>query len=290
MNRTYYIDADSDTLIHLVAPTTKTDGNILFVQDIGHFIAHKDFFMRRSSLESYLIQITLGGEGYLEYSGKTYRIPEKYFMWIDCMQPHYYHTSPSSEKWHVIWVHLYGSNSRYYYEQFLQANDGQNVARLSTPSHVSETIWQIIYSYQKFDCDFYTDIHVSALLSDILSECITKRDNGEGAMPAYVLRAKEYILNHYTEQVTLDTLADKLFVSKYYLQRLFCQYMHMSPKEYLCQLRINHAKTSLRKTSLSIQEIAAEVGYNNVSYFINLFRKYEHETPGAYRKRWGLLP
>lgn len=287
MIRTYNIDADNNTLIHLVAPTSNINNKIIFAQDIGYFVARKNFFMRRRSLASYLVQYSMEGGGYLEYENRSYHIPANSVMIIDCMKPHYYCTDPTEDYWKTCWVHLYGSNSDYYYEQFLMANNGFPVANLSFQNHVSDAIHQVINLYQRFDCNLSTDIYASSLLTGILSECILTLDQTRmDSMPSQIRKAKEYIRRHYTEPLTLDKLSEELFISKFYLQRMFCQYMQMSPKEYLCQLRISQAKNLLRKTSLSVQEIAARVGYQNVSHFISLFRKYEHETPGAYRTHW----
>ncbi len=289
MMRSYNIDADSDSLIHLVAPTTRIEDKMLYVQDIGFFVARENFYMRRHALHSYLIQYTIEGEGYLEYENQAGYLPADTIMWIDCRNPQFYRTSSRTKYWKTIWVHLYGANCQYYYEQFLATNGGKNMARHSLSNHVPDFIHQCIELYQNFDCDLNTDIHASALLANILSECITLLSGSERTMPAHVQKARSYIRSHYTESITLELLAGELFISKYHLQRLFRQYMQMSPKEYLCQLRINHAKQALRTTNLSVREIAAEVGYNNVSHFIHLFQKYERQTPGSYRTSWSRL-
>ncbi len=59
-----------------------------------------------------------------------------------------------------------------------------------------------------------------------------------------------------------------------------------TPNEYLILTRMNRAKEQLRTTDLPISEISYNVGIENVSHFINLFKKNEGTTPGAFRKAW----
>ncbi|WP_366250085.1 helix-turn-helix domain-containing protein [Thomasclavelia ramosa] len=60
----------------------------------------------------------------------------------------------------------------------------------------------------------------------------------------------------------------------------------MTINEYIILSRISYAKGLLKNTDLTVQEITFEVGMNNVSHFINLFKARENLTPLAYRKNW----
>lgn len=104
--------------------------------------------------------------------------------------------------------------------------------------------------------------------------------------PEHVRRAREYLLAHTTEPVTLYTLAGAVSVNKFYLQKLFRKYTGQSLSVFLAQLRISVAKELLRTTEKPVSAIAAETGLENVSYFIRLFRKQEGITPARYRKLW----
>jgi len=287
MSQTYNIDAESDSVVHLAAPSFRIYEDMLYVQDIGFFVAREKFHMRRPSLESFLIHYTIEGEGYLEYQNQEVFMGSGTVMWIDCSYPHFYKTSSRVQTWKTTWVHFSGANCRYYYEQFLSANNGKNVAQIILNNHISDLINQIIQLYQNFECSMNTDIRISALLASVMSECIVNINHSDVYIPIYVRKAQKYIQEHCLEPITLDSLAEHLFISKYYLQRLFSQYMLISPKEYISRLRINHAKVLLRKTDLPIQKIAFSVGYNNVSHFIELFKRLEGETPGVYRNNWG---
>lgn len=62
--------------------------------------------------------------------------------------------------------------------------------------------------------------------------------------------------------------------------------MGVTVNEYVVLTRIAHAKELLKYSDLSVNEITFEVGMNNVTHFINLFKAREQMTPLAYRKIW----
>ncbi len=103
-------------------------------------------------------------------------------------------------------------------------------------------------------------------------------------------RAKEaiiYIQEHYNEAITLDEIAAAIHVSKSECCRCFKRSLHTTPFEYLMKYRIFMASMKIRQNpgnSVSFSEIAASVGFNNVSYFNKLFKLYLKCTPSQYRK------
>ena len=55
--------------------------------------------------------------------------------------------------------------------------------------------------------------------------------------------------------------------------------------KYLTRVRLSHALSLLRDTDKSVMEISVSVGYNNATYFSELFMKYHRQTPTEYRKK-----
>lgn len=98
---------------------------------------------------------------------------------------------------------------------------------------------------------------------------------------AYV---KNYIDNHFTENVTLDYLASLAHTNKYYLVHAFNKYMGISPINYLIEKRIEESKHLLSATDHSISDIANIAGFSSQSYFSQVFRKNTGITPNQFRK------
>ncbi len=92
------------------------------------------------------------------------------------------------------------------------------------------------------------------------------------------------IRNHYTEDIQLTTLASKYAVSTGRLSTMIKEQLQMNFSDYVAQLRIQRAKELLRDDSMSIQEIAEIVGYNDYFYFTKVFKKVQGISPSKYRK------
>lgn len=72
-------------------------------------------------------------------------------------------------------------------------------------------------------------------------------------------------------------------------KRRFQKATGMTPIQYVHTLRLEEAKQLLESTDMSIEAIAGEVGYEDMSFFSRLFRREVGLTPGQYRRRFGAL-
>ena len=97
---------------------------------------------------------------------------------------------------------------------------------------------------------------------------------------------KEFLDEHYTEKVTLDDLADKFFINKFYLSKIFKETYGTTVNNYLISKRITRAKQLLRFTDMTVDEIGVGVGMGDANYFSRMFRKVEGISPREFRKQW----
>lgn len=79
-------------------------------------------------------------------------------------------------------------------------------------------------------------------------------------------------------------LEKKYGINKYRLAKEFTHYYDIAPISYLSHRRIEAAKRLLLSTNMKIHEIANQVGYENPTHFINIFKKQTGMTPLVYRK------
>ena len=93
----------------------------------------------------------------------------------------------------------------------------------------------------------------------------------------------DYIDSHYTEELTLDDIADFSGFSKYHFTRLFKQYTDSTFYDYLSFRRIKSAEELLAKPELSITEIALQSGFSSISTFNRIFKQKKGCTPSEYR-------
>jgi YesN/AraC family two-component response regulator len=92
------------------------------------------------------------------------------------------------------------------------------------------------------------------------------------------------IRDHYMEDISLTSLASKYNVSMARLSEMIKEKLQVNFSDYIASLRIQRAKELLRDDSISIQEIAEIVGYNDYFYFTKVFKKVEGISPSKYRK------
>lgn len=94
----------------------------------------------------------------------------------------------------------------------------------------------------------------------------------------------DFISNNFETNVSLDMLANKFFISKYYLCRTFKEITGYGINEYIHIHRIRKAKKLLEETDLSIAQIAASLGYESLTYFEKVFKNYMTLSPSRYRR------
>ena len=93
----------------------------------------------------------------------------------------------------------------------------------------------------------------------------------------------QYIQTHYEADITLADISNTANISKNTALRYFQENIGISPVEYLIQYRISQACKMLRGSSEKIYNISVSVGYDNISYFCKLFKKYVGKSPTQYR-------
>ncbi|MGE5528528.1 MAG: PocR ligand-binding domain-containing protein [Patescibacteria group bacterium] len=96
--------------------------------------------------------------------------------------------------------------------------------------------------------------------------------------------ATAYIRAHYGEPLTLEGVAQKVFISPFYLSHLFKEELGLTFVEYVTRVRVEEAKRLLADNGLSILGVAQKVGYEDASYFSKVFRRATGLSPNQYRR------
>lgn len=91
-----------------------------------------------------------------------------------------------------------------------------------------------------------------------------------------------YLQTHYNQHLTLKELSETFHMSEGYFCRFFKSMTKMSPTDYLNYYRISISTQLLSQHRYSISEIAGMTGFNNISYFNKIFRRYMHMTPSQF--------
>lgn len=125
-------------------------------------------------------------------------------------------------------------------------------------------------------------------LNDILKEAARKAAESVNTynnknMKLLLKSAVEYLEKHYNEPITLNDVAEKLYISTYYLSRMFKKELNKNFVDYLNEIRINRAKELLLDVRYKTYEVADAIGISDPHYFSKLFKKYVGMTPTEYK-------
>lgn len=144
----------------------------------------------------------------------------------------------------------------------------------------------VFYSDEK-----YGDIGINGYIFGLLYQLMSSFQ-GKSAVASkyqYDSRLKQtirYLHMHYKEEVSLQDIADMLFVSPQYISRLFRNYYSMTYKQYLTKIRLEHAVYEMLYTDANFLEIAMECGFSSQHSFIDAFKKRYGMTPSQYKYQY----
>jgi AraC-like DNA-binding protein len=105
----------------------------------------------------------------------------------------------------------------------------------------------------------------------------------KNAEPPIIKRAKEYIYEHHTEELSLARAAKAVNMSTFYFCKMFKKVTDINFTDYLSRVRIEKAKNLLLNPNLRVSEIAFEVGFQSLTHFNRVFKKLLGQSPTEYR-------
>lgn len=132
---------------------------------------------------------------------------------------------------------------------------------------------------------------ISALF-EALHECVIREatellEKQHSAEARPVRLARDYVHRHYGEAITLEKVCEEVGFSVSYFSALFKKETGENFVRYLTRIRMERAKELLAQTNLPVSEICMQVGYSDLKYFTQTFKKETSLSPGQYRKLYG---
>lgn len=267
----------------LNTPSDFAKNNLLYLQEAGYLKSLKSHISKRENLDSYLFLIVLSGKGKFTYQKQEYYLSPKNCLFIDCKYP-YSHQSSEEDPWELMWIHFNGTCVSPFltYYNALVPSLLFHVENYTDFTTIIEQCMQL--SSKK---DLASEFLIHKTITDLLTLCISRNQKETVDTSTEKLKEiKKYIDENFMEDISLSTIAEHFFISKYHLAREFKELYGMTIGSHITAARITYAKTLLRFTDLKIEEIAAKCGIADTNYFTKVFKKLEGCTPKVYRKQW----
>ena len=306
----------------LYTPSTFARTSLLHLQEVGSLQAIHPHTSTRTNLTSFLCFVVLSGNGTLTYEGTTYELSAGDCVFIDCRKAYSHSTgynaggnntsvnnintpacvnktacekdttasqstNPSTSLWSLQWCHFYAPSLPAIYEKYKERG-GSPVFHPDSLTPFT-TILTDLYSLAS-SSDYIRDMRINESLSALLTLLMEQSWHPESKMVSRkrleLVEIKNYLDEHYTEKIVLDDLAEKYYINKYYLTKIFKETYGSTINGYIIAKRITRAKQLLRFTDMTVDEVGVAVGMGDANYFSRMFRKVEEISPREYRKQW----
>lgn len=125
---------------------------------------------------------------------------------------------------------------------------------------------------------------IKKIINEYILRLEEKYTDSESSFNRDIAYIKQYIEDHYSEELSLDSLAAKVYLSPHYLSSIFKKHMRCGLNKYIKNVRMQKAKELLTNTHLKVSDISSAVGYRDVSYFCQNYRDFYGRTPEKYRQ------
>lgn len=194
-------------------------------------------------------------------------------------QTHYFLNSDIGEYYVLVFSNdiLFGVNDIFYNKL-----PKSNILHSNQNCEIEELFLKTINQDGDFSDTFRTG-YINQIIALILSNkslVTRKKSNGPTLQNVF-----EYCAKHYTENITLNTVAKALHLNKYHISHLMNSQLDMSFSNCINTFRINKSCDLLSKTDKKISEISEEVGFGSIRTFNRAFIRIMNLTPLEYRNR-----
>ena len=261
----------------------------LYLTIAGYFphAAHH-YRNRPQGCEDMILIFCAQGSGWCRLKQRTIEIPSHHFIIIPAYQGHTYGAA-ESDPWSIYWAHMRGPAGSVYLGHFPSSVPVAQVAT-SINQQVEQLFTHMLDRLQQ-DFTLNTFIHTSAILGHILSLLFFGNPAFSDPIKTIHLEAVEssiqYMRHHLNQSLSLAQIARQAQLSPPHFSRLFRQKTGSSPMDYFLRLRMQRACQFLLTSSVSIQQIARQLGYHDPYYFSRSFRKKMGVSPRQYRWNHG---
>ncbi|NOV02788.1 helix-turn-helix domain-containing protein [Paenibacillus sp. LMG 31457] len=257
----------------------------LFVSDIGFFPHARHHYRERpEGSNSHIFIFCSDGEGWIELDQqKAFSLTQNHLAVIPAKTPHRYGAS-THEPWSIYWFHLQGDHAAAFMRIY-RMDAGPVHLPIGALSKFKEVFDQcyVLLSDKTYSLPIHTHVSQSVrqLISGIgISAGGTAKDKKR---KQYLEHAIRYMNDRLEDSIKLPELAKHTGLSKQHLILLFNEETGFPPIEYFLRMKIQKAAQMLSLTSLSIKEVAANIGITDPYYFSRLFKKITGSAPTAYR-------
>lgn len=236
--------------------------------------------------ENYVLHYITEGKGYFDYKDQRISLQKgDLFLLIPGEVTYYF--ADSINPWSYYWLGISGIKAQEYFN--LSSIHETAYLKFSDTPKLGNFLENIVKDAEKLNGSKASHLYIISKLFELMHQLntVSPNKNQEIVSASYklYLEAKYLIdISYNSQDITIQSIADKLGVHRSYLSALFKDFHKKSPKDYLLEVRMKRAKELLQTTDQPIKIIAYSVGYLDPLHFSKVFKHYYHHSPSQFRK------
>lgn len=231
----------------------------------------------------YALHVVIFGRGYVEKNGTRYPVSKGEFFVTRKNEVFNYYPN-TKDPWSYYYVDFYADN----FENLFAAADESTVlsGKIKSFDKAVDVCRELIdafdlYSGQSLYCIGLFLVLLSLIVGE--KSCESDSRDGKQSKGKQFQSILMYINNNYRLDLSMSSVSCAVGLSESYITSIFAQEIQMSPMRYLNNFRIATACSLLQKSSMTVSEVAAAVGFKDRLYFSRVFTKIKGVSPRQYR-------
>lgn len=256
----------------------------LLPTDVGFFPKAAGHFMRRAvGVDQSILIYCVKGAGWCEITGNRHKIQPGELLVLQAGTPHAY-GADDNHPWTIFWVHFKGENSLPLLTE-LEISKPRPILWLGENPKLLVLFEELLEALEHGYATSHL-LYASQILTYLVGLIIWVHHRGlEGNLTATqkVVQSIAYMKQHLDQPATAASFAALANLSESHYRSLFRRQTGYAPMDYYIRLRMHKACQLLDTTTLSVKEIARQVGYKDALYFSHAFKTVIELSPTQYR-------
>ncbi len=249
----------------------------------GYYPNATNHRMERRHHDDNLLMFCTHGSGEARLGSQHYRIHAGELLLLPRGQSHIYQSAPN-DPWTLYWFHFDGLHSDLMMDRLQQLAEGPVLQTGLQAKLLSDfgSLMSLRDGGYQLDNFIYASNHIAQMLSYV-ALVIRPRLKLKSGSYLDLDRIHSLMQENLHQHLDLDTIAASASISKYHFSKKYKELTGYSPIQHFIHLKMQHACYQLDISDKSIQEVAAQLGYDDAYYFSRLFSKILGVSPTQYR-------
>lgn len=257
----------------------------LLPTDVGYFPKAREHLRERlEGVDQAIFIYCAQGRGWCEMGGRRHTVEAGELLVIPPEQAHSY-GADAEKPWTIPWVHAAGTNVPCYLKE-LGVSAERPVLYLGEDPQLLALFEEILEVLERGYAPAQL-LYASQALAHLVGVMIWHRHQqwrGNPDPEQKITQSIKFMKQHLSQPLHVPSLAAMANLSSSHYTALFKRQTGYAPIDYFIRLRMHQACQLLDTTSLSVKEIAAQLGYGDPFYFSRMFKAVNDASPSDYRQ------